>query len=264
MPGDDQERAALFHRDGASFVPSIYAQGPWDPRAQFGGSPAALMVTLVDQAPALVPMQVARFTVDLLRPVPLAPLVADVRVVREGKRIQVVSASLLAEGTEVARATGLRLRRTELHLGDLPEGREPNPLPTEPRSADAEPFPVDPPGSRRAVEYLHQGVGGHYRSPAWVRLLPAVIEGEPVRPVARLAYVADLASGIDQPRGLPVRGINADLTLNVVRDPVGEWLCLDGRGWISRSGVGQVQATLRDTCGTAASVSMARLVDPAP
>lgn len=260
-PVDDG--AALFHGDGGVFLPTLYTQGPWDPAAQFGGSPAALLVTLVEQVPTLVPMQVARFTLDLLRPVPLAPLTAEVRVVREGKRIQVVAATLRSGETEVARASALRVRLVDLDRGELPDGRTPNPVPTHPLPTDqGEPFPVDPPGSRRAVEYAFEGIGGHYAQPAWVRLRVAVIAGQPVSPVARLAYVADLASGLGQRRSLGVTGINADLALNVLRYPEGEWLSLDGTGWISRSGIGQVQAALSDTQGMAAGVSMSRLVDP--
>jgi hypothetical protein len=254
---------ALFERAGNLFVPSLFTQGPWDPGAQFGGSPAALLVTLVEQTPSLVPMQIARFTVDLLRPVPLVPLTPDVRIVREGKRIQVVAASLLADGTEVARSSALRVRQIAMDRPDIPDGRCPNPLPTTPRSGNDEPFPVPvPPGSRRAVEYLFEGHGGYFGDPTWVRLRVGVIAGEPTSPVARLAYTADLASGLGQPRHLPITGINADLAINVVRYPEGEWLSLSGRGWISPTGVGQVQATLADVAGLAATVSMARLVDP--
>jgi hypothetical protein len=188
--------------------------------------------------------------------------------VREGKRIQVVAASLVAEGTVVARSTGLRLRRVELNgvepnRYDLPDGKCPNPLPTTPRPVDEEPFPMAvPPGSRRAVEYLLEGRGGYFGDPTWVRLRVPVIAGEPVSPVARLAYTADLASGVGYPRHLPFTGINADISLNVIRPPEGEWLCLTGRSWVSPLGVGQVQAILSDTTGVAATVSMSRLVDP--
>ncbi len=257
--------AALFHKDGDAYVPTDLTEGPWDPNAQFGGSPAALLATLVEQVPTLTPMQVARFTVDLLRPVPLDPLVADVRVVREGKRIQVVSASLLAADIEVARSTALRIRLLDLGHQELPTGAADNPLPAAPRATDDEPFPVGrQPGSRRAVEYWLEEKGGYYWDPAWVRLQTDIIAGQPASPLARLAYTADLASGIGVRRDLPVRGINADVAINVVRYPRGEWLCLDGRGWISQHGIGQVQATLSDTGGLTATVSMARLVDPAP
>jgi len=255
--------AALFEPDGDRYIPTRYCQGPWDPGAQFGGSPAALLATLVERTPSLVPMQIARLTTDLLRPVPMTPLTADVRVVREGKRIQVVAASLLADGTEVARSTALRLRRTNLRVEGLPDGRFDIPLPSAPNERDDDPYPGDDPhGSRLAMEYLFEEAGGYYRDPSWIRLRVDVIAGEPPLPVAQLAYVADTASGAGQRESVPVRWINADVAINVVREPEGRWLSLDGRGWLSNTGMGQVQATLSDVRGIAATVSMVRLVDP--
>jgi hypothetical protein len=258
-----EKDASLFVRDGDRYVPTHYSQGPWDPGAQFGGSPAALIATLVDQTPSLVPMQIARLTTDLMRPVPLTPLVADVRVVREGKKIQVVAASLFADGLEVTRASAVRLRRAAVEGDDLPDGRFPNPLPTKPKPVDEDHFTSpDPPGSRLAMEYLFEESGGYYHDPNWMRLRMDVIAGERPRPVATLAYVADTASGIGPVPVNRPRWINADVSINVIREPVGGWLSLNGRGWIGHTGTGQVQATLCDTEGVVSTVSIIRLVDP--
>jgi hypothetical protein len=258
-----EKDASLFVPDGDLYVPTHYCQGPWDPGAQFGGAPAALIATLVDKTPSLVPMQIARLTTDLMRPVPLTPLVADVRVVREGKKIQVVTASLFADGLEMTRATAVRLRRAVVEGDDLPDGRFSNPLPAQPKPVDQEAFLFgEPPGSRLAMEYLFEESGGYYNDPNWMRLRIDVIAGERPRPVARLAFVADTASGSGPIPAAPPRWINADAAINVVREPLGDWLSLDGRGWIGHTGTGQVQATIYDTEGVVSTVSMIRLVDP--
>src|SRR5919106_6502886 len=108
------EEPALFLPDGDRFIPTVLTQGPWRHDLQFGGAAAALLTCVVERVPTRAPMQVARITVDLLRPVPVAPLRAPARVVREGKRIQVVEAVLHHEDVEVARCAALRLR-----IGDL-------------------------------------------------------------------------------------------------------------------------------------------------
>lgn len=257
-----EDGAALFDPEGDHYIPTVYAQGPWDPGAQFGGSPAALLVTLVERVPTLVPMSIARFSADLLRPVPMSPLTADVEVVREGKVIQVVAFSLRAGGVEVTRGSALRIRQVGLSGSQLLDGRTSNPLPEMARPVDEEIFPVATPhGSRRAVEYLFEDVGGYFNDPAWVRLKTDVIRGEPASPIARLVYTSDLASGVGM-RGRGVTGINADLSVNVVRYPEGEWLCLEGRGWVSANGIGQSQATLSDHAGVVAAISMARVILP--
>jgi hypothetical protein len=257
-----EKDAALFLPDGDRFVPTHYSQGPWDPGAQFGGAPAALLATLIDTTPSLVPMQIARLTTDLMRPVPLTPLTPELRVVREGKKIQVIEASLYADGVEVTRATALRIRRAVVEADGLPDGQIANPLPTEPRVVDEDPFTSEnPPGSRLAMEYLFEGLGGYYAQPGWMRLRLDVIAGERPRPVARLAYVADTASGVGHVRAVAVSWINADVAINVIREPVSDWLSLEGRSWIGHTGSGQVQATISDIEGVVSMVSMARFVD---
>jgi hypothetical protein len=257
-----EKDAALFVRDGEHFVPTRYSQGPHDPGAQFGGSPNALLATLIDTTPSLVPMQIARLTTDLMRPAPLTPLTADVRVIREGKKIQVVEASLYADGLEVTRATALRIRRAAVEADGLPDGRFSNPLPPQPHPADEDPFAPNPHGSRLAMEFLFEGSGGYYSHPGWMRLRLDVIAGERPRPVARLAFAADTASGVGHDRRVAVGWINADVAINVVREPVSDWLSIDGRSWIGHSGSGQVQATILDTEGVVSTISMVQFVYP--
>src|SRR5918998_2969477 len=67
---------AFFERDGDVLVPSELTRGPWDPGAQHAGPPAALLGRAVE----LEGMHVGRITVEILRPVPLAPLAVTRRV----------------------------------------------------------------------------------------------------------------------------------------------------------------------------------------
>jgi Thioesterase-like superfamily len=266
------EAPALFLPDGERFIPTVLTQGPWRHDLQFGGAAAALLTSVVERVPSLVPMQVARLTVDLVRPVPIAPLTTSRRIVREGKRIQVVEAALLHGEVEVARAVALRLRLGDLRRvgdGDLPAGC-PAPLP--PATA-AEPGrhvyrDRSVPGIGRAVEFrLPSDAPRAFDRPTWVRLLVPVIAGEPgpaASGIARLALAADFASGFGHPvADIPLTGINADISLHVVRPPRDEWLCLAGTGWTSRAGIGHAQATLSDRAGVAATATLSRLVDVA-
>jgi hypothetical protein len=264
MIDPDAAADALFVMDGHHYLPTHFTEGPWDPEAQFGGAPAALLATLVEDTPTLVPMQIARFTVDLLRPVPLTPLHASLRVTREGKRIQVVDASLWSGESEVARCSALRVRLVDLGGVDIPTGEDPVGLPESPRPDSLEMYPGrTPPGSRWAVEYLHQDRGGYFLDPLWVRLRVAVVAGRAASAMAQLAYIADLASGIGMGHGQGLRSINADLSLNVLRYPVGEWISLTGTSLISREGIGHSFATASDTGGVVANLALTRLIDRA-
>jgi hypothetical protein len=260
----DPEAAAdaLFVPNGDHYLPTHFTEGPWDPEAQFGGAPAALMTTLVEDTPTLVPMRIARLTVDLLRPVPLTPLRASAQVVREGKRVQVVDATLWSEDVVVARASALRERLVDLGPVEIPTGENPVELPEAPQPDALEMYPGrNPPGSRWAVEYLHEDRGGHFREPMWVRLRVAVVAGRPASPMTQLAYIADLASGIGTGHGQGMRSINADLSINVLRYPVGGWISLTGTSLINRDGIGHSFATASDTGGVVANLALARLID---
>ena len=250
---------ALYRRDGDVYVPQSPARGPWDPDAQVGGAPAALLTTLVDTAPSINPMQLARFTLDLLRPVPMQPLGASVRIVRDGKRSQVLEASLTSDGVEVARASALRILLS------------PN---TEPWCTESDAHPVWAPVEWQPETLAHSALPGGLdesadlrftgpgQYPCWARLKVAVVAGEEVRPLARLGFVADFASYIAQPPRDGLAGINADISFNVIRSPLSEWLSVDGRGWLSHAGMSQLQGLITDIRGPVATVSMARLIFP--
>jgi hypothetical protein len=253
---------ALFVEDGGRFVPSAHTGGPWSPDHQFGGAPAALVAQLVERVPTLVPMQVVRLTVDLLRPVPMRPLEVRVRVVREGKRIQALEASVAAEGEEVVRASALRFRVGDLAGAQLPTG-QPRPGPP---AVPLRPFggrrrTVSTPGIATALEYAYERPEGIFLDPTWVRLALPLLAGEPTTPLARAAFLADCASGVGHPLDAGVRGINADIGLNVVRASDAEWLCIEGDGWTSPAGVGVAQARLSDDLGVVATATLSRLVD---
>ncbi len=78
---------AIFRVDGDSVATSPHAAGPWDPSMQHGSPPAALVVWAAEAIPTPVPMRIARVTVDLMRPVPVAPLTIESEVLREGRKI---------------------------------------------------------------------------------------------------------------------------------------------------------------------------------
>src|ERR1051325_9661631 len=102
----------MFVPEGDGIVVATdLTQGPWDPNAQYGGAPAALLTWAVERVPTLVPMRIARLRVALPRRVPLGRLQVCAEIVREGKRLQVVVATIRdPDGLEVARATALRFR----------------------------------------------------------------------------------------------------------------------------------------------------------
>ncbi|MDQ1455640.1 MAG: hypothetical protein QOH28_1260 [Actinomycetota bacterium] len=268
MSEDPIERyGALFERDGSRYVPTPLARGPWDPKALHGGAPSALFATVCethDPGPAAF---VARLTVELMRPVPLAPLDLRVRTIRPGRKVQWLEAALVDEDErEVARATVLRVRSDDVDTSgsvhpavDAPPG---------PGSAVAHAFPF----GEGAIGFWNvhdvRLVRGSWMEPgpavAWFRLQCSVVAGEPISPIARVAAAADFGSGVSNPvRMTNAAAINPDLTVHMHRHPDGEWVCLESGAWAQPHGVGMAETRLHDERGVIGRSVQSLLVEPA-
>ena len=216
-------------------------------------------------------MFTTRVTVELLRPVPLTPLEARARWERPGKRVQLVGASLMADAVEVARATGLRIRRGTL---TLPEPLQP-PLPL-PRPhtvgrdrADREPSSVHAVVFHRvAVEHRVVEGGFEQRGPAidWIRVRHPLVAGEPTSGLCRAMMAADFGSGLsiglDRNEGYTF--INADLTVYLHREPESEWVCVDARSEVSPLSLGVTESRLWDEQGVIGRSLQTLLIDRRP
>ncbi|MEX2322616.1 MAG: thioesterase family protein [Acidimicrobiia bacterium] len=244
---------AVFEPVGDAFQPQPVSRSGWGEEVLHGGPVAALFVHQMERVPAPVPMQVARLTVDMFRPVPTSPLTVTTQVSREGRRIQTLEASMTSDGVEVARATMLRIRSDDLAVPDHPT-REPLPDPDGlPVHRMVHPMPEhdeDDWFHTRGVEM--RLVSGDIVEPGpatvWMRLTVPIVSGEEPSPTQRAVAVADFPNGIS--RVLPPGWlyINPDLTVHFARPPDGEWIALGARTDIT-GGVGLAQADLFDTAG---------------
>jgi Thioesterase-like superfamily len=235
------------------FTATELARGPWDPQAQHGGAPAALLMRAFEALPASERLTIARVTYEFMRPVPLGALELRAEVVRPGRRVQLLEASLFSpEGTEVVRARALQVGRVDDGAGSQLE-RPPAPGP-EHGHIDAPRLPLDgmPFFGTDAIEIRF--VAGAFNEPgpatAWFRLKVPLVDDQKPSALQRLAAAADFGNGIGAalPWGEWIF-INPDLTLYVERVPDGEWVCLDSRTIVPEGGVGLAESLLYDERG---------------
>lgn len=235
------------------FEPTELARGPWDPGAQHGGAPAALIARAIERTPSVAPLDVVRITYELLRPVPLAPLEVRTRVLRDGKRVQLVEASLHAGEQEAVRATALRIRREAV---PAPSGQHEPPPHGGP--ADSAPM-VMPAFDAGPTMFARDGMEVRFAMGAfadvgpafaWFRLRVPLVAGEEPSPLQRLAAAGDFGNGIAPavPWATHVF-INPDLTLYVERLPQGEWVGLDAVTRVGGAGSGVSDSALYDERG---------------
>src|SRR5947208_5740111 len=102
--------SAIFEPDGDLFVPTEAALSPWSDQALHGGPPTMLLAREVERFPAEQPMFVTRLTVELLRAFGRIPVEVRARLVRPGRKVQIVEASLWNGEQGVGRAPALRIR----------------------------------------------------------------------------------------------------------------------------------------------------------
>lgn len=270
---------SIFIPDGPRFAATELARGPWNPEAQHGGAPAALLVRAFERLAAADGLLFARVSYEFLRPVPLAAIEVRVEIVRSGRRSALLEGSIVdGEGRELVRARALRVRAAESALGagnagfSAPEDSLANSGATpgaETPSADA----VDsaeafgwagrPMFATDAMEirFTH----GHFveRGPAgaWFRLRVPLVADESTSALQRLAATADFGNGISSIVTWEDHlFINPDLTLYIEREPQAEWIHLDAETRIAPDGIGIATGALSDERGPVGRATQALVI----
>lgn len=222
----------------------------------------------IEAAAGVEPGQQARIAFDILRPVPLVPLRTRTRVLRGGKRVEQLEATLsvAADGTELMRARAWRLQDRAV---ELPDGLGiPDPPPDGPDGLPEHGRPAFWQGDVvywDALEWRRAAGDLEVPGPAtyWTRLRIGLVIGEPVTPLQHLLVMADAASGISSTLDWTrFDFVNVDYSVALERQPEGEWLAMDAITRPGRRGVGVCTAVLSDVTGRIGSSSQTLVVAP--
>ena len=249
---------AFYSLDGDMVEPSELTRGPWDPNAQHAGPPSALLGRAIELCEPREGMRVGRVTVEILAPVPIAPLTVSAGVVRPGRSVEMLEASLAGPDGELMRARAWRLATADI-TADW-EQEEPPPGPE-----DATALDFVPTGKRvgwhTAMEIVF--ARGRFLEPGpatvWMRPRVALVEGEEITPLQRVLVAADGGNGVSAP--LDWSGfifINTDLTVHLLRPPEGDWVCLDAVTHVD--GIGMTDTALSDEQGRIGRAAQTLLV----
>jgi hypothetical protein len=190
---------------------SVLTRGPWDPQHQHAGPPIAMVCRAIE-------------------------------AVAQDHGL-----------THIGRLTANPQRESALTLPDALDG---HPLPQAPRPpADSQVrrMPFDPrlTGYADLVENrIASGAFFQGRCAAWFKLLRPLVEDETPSGYQRVAVAADSGNGISAVLDFTqFVFVNADLTINLLRRPIGEWICVDAQTLLAPNGCGLAESRLFDEGG---------------
>lgn len=242
-----------------SFLSTPATAGPWSPTAQHGGPPSGLLTRAI--CAQLAPEEtLGRISVDLLGPVPVGPLSVSTSVVRPGRQVSLLSATLydVSAGRECAVARAWALPRSTSGPG------EPTPLPHVP--ADGVVTALPPSWSHGYVDavewrWLKGAVLEAGPATVWMRPRIPLLPGEPLSGLPMLMTCVDSASGVSAALD-PAEWsfINTELTVHLLREPVGDWVCVEAATDLSPSAAGVATSAVHDELGLVARTAQSLLV----
>ncbi|MBF6241129.1 thioesterase family protein [Nocardia otitidiscaviarum] len=222
------------------------AESAWSARQLAGTAVCGLLAREAEfHAPAgFLP---ARFTADLFRPVLNEPIDVRAEVVRDGNRVRVVDTSIVQHGTVHARASVMYLAVTEPPPGQVWEPTRDLPVPARRLAGEHGDPPLFKSGSADWTGDFASGRNSDRKS-VWHNL-PALVDGEPISPFQRAAFVGDATNLVCNWGTDGVGYINSDVTVTLARLPEGHEVGLQARDHVSANGIVVATATMYDRHG---------------
>ncbi len=195
----------------------------------------------------------ASVSVEFLRPTGSGPLLTTCEVIRKGRRVSVLSGTVIDDGKVSARASVVFITPTEIGSVEppAPQPLDPSVLPVLPkRSAPhGDSWMMDNFETRRSEDGI-----------AWFRYTDDIVEG--VKPLARILGPADWTHGIGRPSQPKLADPNVNLQLAITHFPEGPDIGIRPSTTWMPNGIGLGSGTLFDRNGPFGQVMMSVALTP--
>ena len=253
--GEDVPDAHYVRTSDHGFRTTVYTQGAWSPLEQHMAASSGLLVHEIERNHPREDVLPVRFSFDILGVIPGGEIEVHTRVLRPGKTIELVEATMSAGGRDCIRLSLWRLKTSDTQ--DV-AGGEIEPLtPVE----QCEPVNMSEAWGGGFISSVEARTARRPRpgnGAGWLRITKSVVEGEDSSPTARFISSVDAANGI-APRAEigPWAFPNVDLSIHMFRAPVSSWVGLDTRVEFGGDGVGLTHSELFDERGPIGRVAQA-------
>lgn len=228
------------------FVSTLHSQGAWQPGEQHLAPAAGLVLAEIERRLPTDKM-VSRVSFDILGVIHSGEFTIDVNVIRPGRTIELIEASMRhGERTSVsARVWRLLPSDTESVRGDE--------WPMLPEPEDA---PVTPFTGRWGGGFIASLEGGQFPDArpgfarSWIRTPYPLVDGEGDPATAAFVKLVDTANGLavrEDPKTTFFP--NVDLTIHLTRVPEPGWVGFDTKVAFGPTGIGETTSVLSDVNG---------------
>ncbi len=255
---------AYFERTGSNtFRATEHVSGAWDIKTQHIAPALGLLVHAIELDHAARraddQLRINRLSYDILGTLPVDVVEVEVEVLRPGRTIELVQATMSAAGRAgvILRAWLLQPSSTGTIAGSaLPR------LPSPDEVAPWDPTSIWPGGFIESAE-VRRTTTEPGRGVVWSRTAQPLLADESTSRLAGFIGMVDIANGMNV-RVDPgeVAFPNVDLTVHLFRQPAGEWVGLDTTVSFGATGAGLTSSVLHDVHGPVGTVAQALTVRP--
>ncbi|GGD28475.1 thioesterase family protein [Nocardioides daphniae] len=253
-----------------TFSSSHGVASAWGP-IQHGGPLSGLLTRAMEQCAPREGTRLSRVTVEILGPVPIDEVRVSARVVRPGRRVELVNAVLEARDPAgawrpAATAAAWRLANQPTH--DVSRHADPVvALPDDVGVVDTGLHLPDVWPRAGFISSVHWHITDHGTDPgtpttAWLKLLRPLVEGEEPTPTVRLMTVVDVANGVGA-RLDPMTHtfLNTDVSVHLHAPPSGEWTGIRAETSVGPDGIGLSAGSLHGADGPVGRIAQTLLVE---
>lgn len=246
------------------YRPTEQVQGAWSPDEQHVAPVIGLLLHTLELNHPREDLQWARLGVDILGFIRREEMTVTTRVLRPGRTIELLEATVAIGGRDTVRLTAWRLVRGDTReVAGLPEP-EGEPMPGPDEVPDWDGMLHWGGGFIRSLRFRSVG-NAPGRGRTWVRTDVPLVAGEQASALAAWVGLLDTANGSavrQDPREWMFP--NVDLTLHLHRTPQGPWVGLDTRVAWGPTGVGQTSSEVHDEQGPVGTLEQCLTLRPAP